>query len=168
LLERFGEQWHLSAEQSLWRHGEKTIIPKRVVACSPKGTNRSIELIFGTSIYDLKVTAMSPREKLMTRDDLRLFSPPASQIAVVESSFARNPVEMQAVLASLTDISDLLRLLLRGGHSAKAVYIAGALREIGRPKQANEVLGAMRSAGYDVREKNSSMQRKKNATAHGI
>src|ERR1700674_120062 len=29
--ERFGEQWHLSAEQSLWLHGEKTVIPEQVV-----------------------------------------------------------------------------------------------------------------------------------------
>jgi Fic family protein len=73
---------------------------------------------------------------------------------VVESFFARNPVETRVVLASLTDISELLRLLLSGGHSAKAGYIAGALHEIGRPKQADEILGAMRSAGYDVRERN--------------
>lgn len=152
--DRFGEQWHLSAEQSLWVHGEKTIIPKQVVVCSPRGTNHSIELLFGTSIYDLKEAAMPPRENLETRDGLRLFSPPASLIGVVESFFARNPVETRVVLASLTDISELLRLLLSGGHSAKAGYIAGALREIGRPKQADEILGTMRSAGYDVREKN--------------
>jgi hypothetical protein len=48
--ERFGEQWHLSAEQSLWLHGEKTVIPEHVVVCSPKGTNHTNKLLFGTSV----------------------------------------------------------------------------------------------------------------------
>ena len=56
--ERFGDQWHLSAEQSLCLHGEKTVIPDQVVVNSPKGSNNSISLPFGTSIYDLKVPAM--------------------------------------------------------------------------------------------------------------
>jgi hypothetical protein len=33
--ERFGDDWHLSAEQSLWLHGGRTVIPDRVVVCSP-------------------------------------------------------------------------------------------------------------------------------------
>ena len=152
--DRFRDDWHLSAEQSLWLHGERTIIPKQIVVCSPMGTNHSIELLFGTSIYDLKEAKMPTAENLVARDGLRLFSAPVSVIGVPESFFARNPVEAQVVLGTLTDVSDLLRLLLNGGHTAKAGYIAGALREIGRPKQAAEILSAMKSAGYDVRERN--------------
>ena len=58
------------------------------------------------------------------------------------------------VLASLGDASDLLRLLLNGGHSAKAGYLAGAFRQMGRSAMADEIIGAMKSAGYDVRESN--------------
>ena len=152
--DRFGDDWHLSAEQSLWLHGERTIIPQQVVVCSPKGTNHSIELLFGTSIYDLKETEMPTPENLVARDGLRLFSAPVSLIGVSESCFVRNPVETQVVLGTLTDVSDLLRLLLNRGHTAKAGYIAGALREIGRPQQADEIVRAMKSAGYDVRERN--------------
>ena len=151
--DRFGSAWHLSAEQSLWLHGERTIIPNQVVVCSPRGTNHTIELRFGTSLYDLKENEMPPPESLVTRDGLRLFSPPASLIGVTESFFVRNPVESKVVLASLRDVSELLRLLLDGGHSAKAGYLAGALRKIGRNEQADELIGAMKSAGYDVREK---------------
>jgi fido (protein-threonine AMPylation protein) len=43
-------------------------------------------------------------------------------------------------------------LLLNGGHSAKAGQIAGAFRRIGRPRIADEIVGTMKSAGYDVRE----------------
>ena len=152
--DRFGDNWHLSAEQSLWLHGERTTIPKQVVVCSPKGTNHSIELLFATSIYDLKETEMPTAENLVARDGLRLFSAPISLIGVPESFFARNPVETQVVLGTLTDVSGLLRSLLNGGHTSKAGHIAGALREIGRPKEADEIVSAMKSAGYDVREKN--------------
>jgi fido (protein-threonine AMPylation protein) len=152
--ERFEEQWHLSAEQSLWLHGEKTVIPQQLVVCSPKGTNHTNRLLFGTSIYDLKVPAMPEGADLVSRDGLRLFSPAASLVSVAETFFARNPVESQVVLGSLADVSDLLRLLLNGGHSAKAGYLAGALRQTGRGELANEVIAAMKSAAYDVRESN--------------
>ena len=46
----------------------------------------------------------------------------------------------------------MLRLLLDGGHSAKAGQIAGAFRRIGRPQVADEIVRTMKSAGYDVRE----------------
>jgi hypothetical protein len=150
--ERFSDEWHLSAEQSLWLHGERTVIPEQVVVCSPKGTNHAIELLFNTSLYDLKVLAMPAAADLVKRQGLRLFSPAAALVRVAESFFARNPVETQVVLASLGDASDLLRLLLNGGHSAKAGYLAGAFRRTGRSELADEILGAMKSAGYDVRE----------------
>src|ERR1019366_5597077 len=150
--DRFGEEWHLSAEQSVWLHGERTVIPDQVVVNSPNGTNNAIELLFGTSLYDLKVAAMPAAADLVVRDGLRLFSAAAALVRGVESFFRRNPVETQVLLASLVDASDLLRLLLNGGHSAKAGYLAGAFRQTGRPDWAGEIMGAMKSAGYDVRE----------------
>jgi len=152
--ERFGGEWFLSAEQSLGLHGEKTVIPQQVVVCSPKGANHAIALLFGTSLYDLKVTEMPLSTDIVVRDGLRLFSPTAALVRVAESFFARNMVETQVVLGNLGDASDLLRLLLNGGHSAKAGCLAGAFRQMGRSALADEILGAMKSAGYDVRETN--------------
>jgi fido (protein-threonine AMPylation protein) len=152
--DRFGDEWYLSPELSLPLHGEKTVIPAQVVVCSPKGTNHAINLLFRTSLYDLKVPEMPVATDLVMRDGLRLFSPVAAIVRVSESFFSRNPVETQVVLASFADASDVLRVLLNGGHSAKAGYLAGAFRQIGRPKLADEILLTMRSAGYDVRESN--------------
>lgn len=152
--ERFGDDWHLSAEQSVLLHGEKTVIPAQVVVNSPKAANNVVNLLFGTSLYDLKVAEMPVAGDLTVREGLRLFSPAASLVKIAETFFARNPVETQLVLASLTDASDMLRLLLNGGHSAKAGYLAGALRQTKRGSLADEILAAMKSAGYEVREKN--------------
>src|SRR5437016_1894023 len=149
--ERFGEQWHLSPEQSLFLHGERTVIPDQLVVHSPKATNNDIKLLFGTTLYDLKVAEM-PAAALTVRDGLRLFSPAAALVRVPESFFQLYPVETQVVMASLADASDVLRVLLNGGHTAKAGYLAKAFRQTGRGDLADEILRAMKGAGYDVRE----------------
>ena len=150
--ERFGEQWHLSPEQSLFLHGERTVIPDQLVVHSPKATNNDIKLLFGTTLYDLKVAEMPAAAALMVRDGLRLFSPAAALVRVPESFFLQYPVETQVVMASLADASDVLRFLLNGGHSAKAGYLAKAFRQTGRGDFADEIVRAMKGAGYDVRE----------------
>jgi len=150
--ERFANQWHLSPEQSLFLHGERTVIPDQLVVHSPKATNNDIQLLFGTTLYDLKTAEMPPTTALMTRDGLRLFTPAAALVRVPESFFQMYPLEAQVVMASLADTSDLLRLLLNGGRSSKAGYLAKAFRQTGRPDLAEEILGAMKGAGYDVRE----------------
>jgi len=105
--ERFGEQWHLSPEQSLFLHGERTVIPDQLVVHSPKATNNDINLLFGTTLYDLKVVEMPATAALMVRDGLRLFSPPAALVRVPESFFQLYPIETQVVMASLVDASEL-------------------------------------------------------------
>jgi len=150
--ERFGELWHLSPEQSLFLHGERTVIPDQLVVHSPKATNNDVQLLFGTTLYDLKTVELPPPAALMVRDGLRLFSPAAALVRVPESFFQMYPLEAQVVMASLADTSDLLRLLLNGGHSAKAGYLAKAFRQTGRPDLAEEILSTMKGAGYDVRE----------------
>ena len=150
--ERFGELWHLSPEQSLFLHGERTVIPDQLVVHSPKATNNDVQLLFGTTLYDLKTAEMPVSTALMSRDGLRLFTPAAALVRVPESFFQMYPLEAQVVMASLADTSDLLRLLLNGGHSAKAGYLAKAFRQTGRPDLAEEIVAVMKGAGYDVRE----------------
>ena len=150
--DRFDEAWHLSPEQSVLLHAQNTVIPTQVVVYSLKGTNHTMNLLFGTSIYDLKQPEMPPAVDVSVKDGLRLFSPAAALVKVPETFFTRKPIETQVVLAGIREASDVLRLLLNGGHSAKAGHIAGAFRRIGRPQVADEIVRAMKSAGYDVRE----------------
>ncbi len=151
---RFGEDWHLSPEQSLFLHAEKTVIPTQVIIHSSKGTNHKISLLFGTSLYDLKQPQMPPAPDIVRRDGLRVFAPAAAMIRVPETFFATSPIETQVVLAGFRDASGLLRRLLDGGHSVVAGRLAGALRHIGRADFADEIVTTMKSAGYNVRESN--------------
>ena len=103
------------------------MIPTQVVVYSPKGTNNTQNLLFGTSIYDLKQAEMPPSADVSVRDGLRVFSPAAGLVRVPEPFFTRNPIETQVVLAGIRDASDMLRLLLNGGHTVKAGRICRSI-----------------------------------------
>ena len=149
---RFGDAWHLSPEQSLLLHAERTAIPRQIIIYTPNGTNNTVELLFGTSLYDLKQKDKPADENVTTRDGLKLFVPEAALVKVTEAFFVRYPVEAQIVLSGVCDAGDVLGRLLDGGHSAVAGRLAGAFRRIGRAAMADEILKVMKSTGYDVRE----------------
>jgi fido (protein-threonine AMPylation protein) len=149
---RFGRDWHLSPEQSLLLHAENTVIPTQVIAYSPKGTNNTLTLLFGTSLYDLKQKQRPPSADLTVKDDLRIFVPAAALTKVPEDFFVRHPVEVQVTLAAIKDPSEVLGRLLEGGHSAVAGRLAGAFRRVGRNEFAEQIMKTMKGAGYDVRE----------------
>lgn len=121
---------------------------------SPKATNHDVQRLFGTTLYDLKVAEMPAPWALMVREGLRLFRAAATLVRVPQSFFQLYPLEAQVVMASLADATDLLRLLLNGGHCAKAGYLAKAFRQTGRGELADEILRAVKGAGYHVRESN--------------
>jgi fido (protein-threonine AMPylation protein) len=151
---RFGDDWHLSPEQSLLLHAESTVIPTQVVIYSAKGTNNTVTLPLGTSLYDLKQAQTPAAGDLTTKEGLRLFTPAASLTRVPEAFFTRYPLEAQVALAGIRDSSEVLSRLLEGGHSAIAGRLAGAFRRIGRKEVADEIIKTMRGADYEVRETN--------------
>jgi hypothetical protein len=138
--QRFNKEWHLSPEQSLLLHAEHTIIPAQVVIYSAKGTNNTIHLPFGTSLYDLKQKEMPAGADLTEKDGLRLFMPAAALLRVPESFYTRFPIEAQVVLTAIKDPSEILSRLLEGGHSVVAGRLAAAFRRIGRGDAADEIV----------------------------
>jgi hypothetical protein len=152
--QRFGDRWHVNPEQSLLlRSGERTV-PRQVQIWAIKGTNQTVQLLHGCSLFVYqapKLLAASPVEDC---GGLRLVELPAALVAASPTLFVQHPMAGQIALASLFDASDVLRILLEGSHSAVAGRLAGAFRAIGRPALADEILGAMRGAGYVVNEVN--------------
>src|SRR5580698_8546230 len=65
LNDRFGDDWCLSPEQSLSLHRGDWTVPKRLLVRSTKGGNKPTQLLFCTSIFDLRL-ALPPVED---RDD---------------------------------------------------------------------------------------------------
>jgi Fic/DOC family len=151
LTVRFNEKWSLSPEQSLFIHTGKWAVPRQLLVRSPGARNKVTTLAHDTSL--LEVRAPLPRRgQEVNVDGLRLFSLPAAPVAVGPALFTRNVTEARTALAIVRDASDVLTILLSGGHSVVAGRLAGAFRNIGRNKIADEIIQAMRAAGYDVRE----------------
>lgn len=151
-LDRFGDDWFVSAEQSLLIHAGAEAIPARLIVISPKGTNNMRELPFGTSIYDLKIEEMPPAEDLAGKNGLRVYTPSVALVRAPAAFFHRSPVEALMALVSVRDASSILSRLLEGGHSVRAGRIAGAFRRIGRHDLADVIMTAMKGAGYAVTE----------------
>lgn len=55
-------------------------------------------------------------------------------------------------MAAISDASDMLALLLEGSHSTIAGRLAGAFRNAGAVRIADDITKAMEAAGYAVRE----------------
>lgn len=150
--ERFGAAWYLSPEQSLLLHAEATTIPRQVLLHSPHAGNNRTELLFGTSLFALKVKAMPPVADLEPRSGLRVFGIAAALTRVSEEFFARHPIEAQVVARTVRDPSQLLVRLLEGGHATIAGRLAGLFRRLGQPTIADDIVATMRAADHDVRE----------------
>lgn len=149
---RFGARWHLAAEASLLIQAESTVIPEQLVICAPRGSHNRIALPFGTSLFDLRLKRMPPGADLVVRDGLRLLRPEAALVRVPAAFFRHRPVEARVALAGIADTGGILQRLLDGGRSVVAGRLAGAFRRIGRADLADEILAAMKAAGYAVRE----------------
>ena len=150
--ERFGDAWHLSAEQSLLVHAEHAAIPKQVVIHSPQATNDRIELLFGTSFFALRVDVLPPPSDLETKEGLRVYRVAPALVRASPDFFARYPLETEIATAMIRDPSELLERLLDGRHAVIAGRLAGLLRRLGKSSIADEILSAMKSADHDVRE----------------
>lgn len=151
LNDRFAQDWCLSAEQSLSLHIGDWTVPKQLLVRSPKGGNKPTQLLFGTSIFDVRLE-LPPAGDIEVKNGLRVFTLPAALIACAPGQFTAHPDDLRAALAMVAEPSDILRRLLTGGRTVVAGRIAGGLRNIDRDELADQILRTMRAAGHVVHE----------------
>lgn len=151
LEERFGKKWCLSPEQSLFLHAGNRTVPQQLLVRAPKGGNKPTNLPHNTSLFDIKLD-LPEEDNREQSNKLRIYTLPASLVFTGPGLFRHNSTDARAALAMIQDASDVLAILLDGGHSKIAGRLAGAFRNIGRDKIANEIIDTMKKAGYDVRE----------------
>lgn len=151
LESRFEEGWSVSPEQSISLHTGNWTVPRQLLVRSPRGNNKPTELLHDTSVFDIRLE-LPPAADRDVKDRVRLYKLPAALPGCSQAHFAARPTEMRAALAMVQDASDLLSRLLEGGHSIIAGRLAGAFRNIGRDRIADDIIGAMQAAGYTVSE----------------
>jgi len=148
---RFGENWSLSPEQSVSLHTGNWNVPPQLPVRTPNGGNKPTSLLHGTSIFDGRLEVPPATDSALV-NGLRVYSLPASLLGCSRAKFVANPTEMRSALAMITDASEVLSRLLAGGHSTIAGRLAGAFRNIGRTRIAEDIIEAMQAAGYTVNE----------------
>jgi len=152
LKERFGTNWSLSPEQSLSLHAGNMTVPRQLLVRSPKARNKITTLPHDTSLFDTRAT-LPETGQIVERDGLRLFSVPSALVNCGSRFFLQNATDARAVLAMVRNASDVLGLLLEGGHTKVAGRLAGAFRNIGRDRITDDIIKTMQTADYDIREK---------------
>ena len=151
LASRFGNDWCLSPEQSIQIHAGNMQVPKQLLVRSSKAGKDITNLPHGTSLYSVKTT-MPKAKDIEIKEGLRIFPLPASLIACSPTYYQQCPTELRTALALVKNSADILGPLLEGEHSKIAGRLAGAFRNIGRDRIADEILATMKAADFDVRE----------------
>jgi len=149
LNDRFDKNWSLSPEQSLLLHTGNRTVPKQLLVRTPKGGNKPTQLPHDTSIFDVRASLPKGAE-VDVIENMRVFSLPASLVHIGPGMFRRNATEVRAAMAMISDASEILSVLLDGGHSTIAGRLAGAFRNIGRNEIADEIIKSMKAADYTV------------------
>jgi hypothetical protein len=151
--ERYGNDWCLSAEQSLSIYAGSTIVPNQVLIRAPKGNNYVVDLISPHSIFNLGAALPS---KISTNNPykLNLYTLSEAIIVATPTMYKNDPLTMRTVLAMVRDSSEIIKILVDTGQTVRAGRVIAAFRTIGRVDIADEIGGAMMRIGYVVQEEN--------------
>lgn len=151
LHHKYGDDWCLSADQSLLLHaGNRSVLPQLMVR-SPKGNNKPTPLPYNTSLFNLK-TSIPPEELITMEQGIRMYNLQAALVYSTPGIFTSNAIDARTALSLIRDASEILPILLENGHSTITGRLAGAFRNIGRDRIAGQLVETLKQAGYDVRE----------------
>ena len=143
---RFGDEWHLSANDSLLRHAESLKAPQQLVIHSPAANNDKLDLPFGSSFFNLKAKGLPGRDLLCVREGIRMFTPEAALVKASGAFLQDNPVDVRVVAGAIGDASGLLAALAkeRDGGAAAGARLVDAFRRAGKEGLAE----ALERAGH--------------------
>ncbi len=149
--EKYGDNYVVSADQSLQLHSGNQTVPTQLVIRAPVASNFKTDLPHHTSLFHMR-GELPPIELRQKQNGMMLYTLDAALIYCGQSIFIQKPTDARAALAMVQDSSEVLALLLNGGHTIIAGRLCGAFRNIGRDRIANDILKAMKAADYPVRE----------------
>ncbi len=151
LMARFDDEWCLSPEQSLLLHTGNWTVPQQLLIHAKNANNKVTQLPHNTSLFDVRYKLPSS-DNIVIVNELRLYSIAAGLVACSAKFYRQYPVDAYAVFSMIKDPSEVLGILLDGGHSVIAGRVAGGLRYVGKNKMADDIVKTMKAVGYDVRE----------------
>ena len=151
LDDRYGNTYCISPEQSLQIHSGNWTVPQQLIIRSTQGVNSQTPLAHGTSLFSIKSSLINSAEVQEIRG-IRMLTLPSSLIYCSPSLFIRSATDIRTALTMISNSSEILKILLNGGRSTVAGRLAGAFRNVGQDRVADDIVRTMKTAGYDVRE----------------
>lgn len=151
LSTRYNDNWIISADQSMLLHAGNSTVPSQLMIRSPEATNFQTELLFHTSLFHMR-GALPEDKPMINEHGMRLYTLASSLVYCSQAIFIHNPTEARTVMAMIPDASEILKILLNGGHSTLAGRLCGAFRNIGQDRIADDIVKGMKAALYDIRE----------------
>jgi len=147
--DRFASEWCIAPEQSLMIHAGNTTVPTQLMIRSPHASNNILPLIGKTSVFMLRAD-MPGNNELLYQNGLRLYTLPASLVRCSANTLTRDPIDARTALSLIRDASEILPILLDGGHTVIAGRVAGAFQNIGKNRIAEDIISSMRAADYEA------------------
>ena len=106
---------------------------------------------YGTSLFSIKSPILQKAE-IQKINGINVLSLISSLTLCSPSFYISNANDARTALSLIRNSSEILATLLTHGNSTIAGRIAGALRNIGQTKIADEIVRTMKATGYDIRE----------------
>lgn len=151
LGDRYGDDYFISPEQSLQIHTVNWTVSQQLIIRTTRKANHGTPLPHGTSLWHWESTVPKAASFVII-EGIRMFTLPSALVYSTPAVFTKNSTDVRVALSMIRDASEITGLLLDGGHSTIAGRLAGAFRNIGRDRIADDITKTMQSAGYNLRE----------------
>jgi hypothetical protein len=143
---RFGENYCLSANDSLAVHLGSTTIPVQLLIMVKSGGSSLIKLPFNTSLMIYQEKKSFPAKTEIV-NSINVMSLPVALHRVSAQFFQKNPGEAELAL-KMVDTLELAQELLSGSNIAAAGRIIGAYFFLGEKQKAKQLRDSLIAAGY--------------------
>lgn len=150
LSERFDTGYCLTAEHSLLRHAQHTVIPKTVNVMLAVNQSQVQELAFGhtVALFPGRSTFPTP-EQTLSIHGLRCMTAPYCLVNLPPRHFAVYGREVQIVMAQLQDPAELAALA--DVNRAGLQRVLSAYRQVGRGDFSDAVLAQLAGLGIQIK-----------------
>ncbi len=153
LEHHYGEDYCLSAENSLELHVGSTPIPRQVLAITTRGGGRPQELLFDTSVFVYGSPDSMPDEKIKIRG-VQVMTLPFALCKATPTFFKTNPTEAIIALKSVRSHYDFVQVILKHNFKRPAGRIIGAYRFLGDEGMATSIENDLLESGIKVQAEN--------------
>lgn len=151
LQEKYGDEYTISAEQSISLHAGNNTVPNQMIIRAPNAPNKAIPLLFETSLFIMKSPLPNVAE-IEVKNGIRSLTIASALIHCTPTMYERNATDMRTTLGQITNSSEVTRLLLEGSHSIIAGRLAGAFRNIGQDRISDDIIKTMEAADFKIKE----------------